>query len=247
MPDKRMHRGPHPEDAKLFAEENWPRLREATADLSWLLSHGYATDSSLKLVGDRYDLARRQRIAVARSVCSDQSLETRRQHRAELAELAGQPLAIDGYNLLITVEAALAGGVILRGRDGCYRDLASVHGTFRRVEETFPAIELLGQFLASFRAGPCTWRLDSPVSNSGRLKGYLRKIAAEHDWNWSVELSTNPDALLIASPSIVATADSVVLDGCRRWVNLSVPLFAQCLPQVRIVDLGTGIMKAGAM
>lgn len=237
MPDKRMHRGPHPEDAKLFAEQNWPRLQAATADLSWLLSRAYAGDSSLKLVGDRYDLARRQRTAVARSACSDSSLERRRRNKVDLSELAGQPLAIDGYNLLITVEAALAGGVILRGRDGCYRDLASVHGTFRRVEETFPAIELLGRFLAALHVGHCTWRLDSPVSNSGRLKGYLLEIAEKFGWDWSVELATNPDQILITSPVTAATADSVVLDGCRRWANLTVPLIDERIATAWIIDL----------
>jgi hypothetical protein len=232
-----MHRGPHPEDAKLFAEELWPWLRTATSDLSWLLSRGYAGASALKLVGDRYDLARRQRIAVARSACSDQSLASRGRRRTELAELAGEALEIDGYNVLITIEAALAGGVILLGRDGCYRDLASVHGTFRRVEETFPAIELIGCFLAELRVGPCVWRLDSPVSNSGRLKGYLLEIAEQHRWNWSVELSNNPDQLLIASTAIVASADSVVLDRCGRWANLTVPLVDERIRDVRVVDL----------
>lgn len=232
-----MHRGPHPEDARLFAEEHWPRLREATGDLSWLLSRGYASESALKLVGDRYDLARRQRIAVARSACSDQSLASRSRRRTELAELAGEALEIDGYNVLITIEAALAGGVILRGRDGCYRDLASVHGTFRRVEETFPAIELIGSFLAELHLGPCVCRLDSPVSNSGRLKGYLLEIAAKHGWDWSVELATNPDQQLIASRAIVASADSVVLDRCGRWANLTVPLVDEHIPGAWVVDL----------
>ena len=237
MPDKRMHRGPHPEDAELFAEENWPRLQMATGDLSWLLSRGYASESALKLVGDRYDLAGRQRIAVARSSCSDQSLASRGRRRVELSELAGEALEIDGYNILITIEAALAGGVILRGRDGCYRDLASVHGTFRRVEETFPAIELIGSFLADLRVGPCVWRLDSPVSNSGRLKGYLLEIAETHGWNWAVELSNNPDQQLIGSHAIVASADSVVLDRCGRWANLTVPLVSEKIPAARIVEL----------
>lgn len=232
-----MHRGPHPEDAKLFAEENCPRLREAVCDLSWLLTRGYAGESSLKLVGDRYDLARRQRIAVARSSCSDQSLASRARRKTELAELAGQSLEIDGYNVLITIEAALAGGVILRGRDGCYRDLASVHGTFRRVEETFPAIELIGSFLAELRVGSCVWRLDSPVSNSGQLKGYLLEIAEKSGWNWSVALSNNPDQQLIASQAIVASADSVVLDRCGRWANLTVPLVCEKIPAARIINL----------
>ena len=71
MPDTRSHRGPHPEDDRLFGSAVRPRLVEAVADLCWLLSRGYATPSALKLVGDRHVLAARQRVAVARLRCSD--------------------------------------------------------------------------------------------------------------------------------------------------------------------------------
>ncbi len=71
MPDRRSHRGPHPEDGRLFAPQVQPVLRKATAELCWLLSRGYTQKSALKLVGDRYDLVARQRTAVGRCVCGD--------------------------------------------------------------------------------------------------------------------------------------------------------------------------------
>ena len=46
MPDKRSHRGPHPEDGRLFVPEQWPALQAAVGDLSWLLSHAYALNSA---------------------------------------------------------------------------------------------------------------------------------------------------------------------------------------------------------
>jgi hypothetical protein len=54
-----------------------PRLRQAVADFSMLLTKGYADKSSLKLVGDRFSLTQRQRVAVMRGSCSDQQLEGR--------------------------------------------------------------------------------------------------------------------------------------------------------------------------
>jgi hypothetical protein len=71
MPDTRKHRGPGPQDLAWFSDESIPQLRTAVHDLSWLLSREYAEASSLKLVGDRYRLVERQRIAVRRSACSD--------------------------------------------------------------------------------------------------------------------------------------------------------------------------------
>ena len=48
MPDKRKHRGPHPEDAKLFAAEAIGDLRLALTDYSMLLTKGYVTVTPLR-------------------------------------------------------------------------------------------------------------------------------------------------------------------------------------------------------
>ena len=221
MPDRRSHRGAHPEDAKLFAPDAWPALRSAVADLSWLFTRGYAQPSALKVVGDRSDLTERQRVAVMRCACSDQARAARAAKRVDAETVRGAALLVDGYNVLTTVEAALGGGVILAARDGCYRDIASMHGTYRKVDETVPALGLVGEVLAEIGAGPVAWLLDSPVSNSGRLKTILRETAESRGWSWTVELVQNPDALLATSAAVVATADSVVLDRCRQWLNLA--------------------------
>lgn len=237
MPDTRSHRGPHPDDARLFAPETLGVLRRAVADLSWLLSRGYPPVGAQKLVGDRYQLEARQRTAVARCACSDQELARRRQHELPCERLAGQTLCLDGYNVLTTVEAALAGGVLLAARDGTLRDMASMHGSFRRVAETEPAIELIGQTAASLGVSTCLWYLDRPVSNSGRLKKLMQELASRHGWNWTIELVANPDALLMQAEHPVASADSAVLDHCPTWCNLAAQTIAQCVPQARIVDL----------
>ena len=83
-------------------------LQQAVSEMSWLHSHGYADKSTLKLVGDRYALTQRQRTAVMRTRCSDCQLENRTRKQIQPEQSAGLSLAIDGYNLLITIEAALA-------------------------------------------------------------------------------------------------------------------------------------------
>ena len=238
MPDKRTHRGPHPEDAKLFAPPVLARLREALADYSLLLTKGYAQKSSLKLVGDRFALTERQRLAIMRSACSDLQLESRKRREMRIGDIGEEPLAIDGYNVLITVEAAMSGGLIFKGRDGCFRDLASIHGTYRKVTETTPAVELIGGFLAAGSVGPVSWFLDSPVSNSGRLKTLIGELARRNGWNWDIELVLSPDAVLIKGDLVAASSDSVVLDGCGGWVNLAAEIIASRLPSAKVIDLG---------
>jgi len=238
MPDKRTHRGPHPADEKLFAAGAISNLRTAVVDYSLLLTRGYAEKGALKLVGDRFSLTERQRLAIMRSACSDQHLASRSQRCVLLENLAGQSIAIDGYNVLITVEAAMSGGVIFKGRDGCFRDLASIHGTYRKVTETIPAVELIGRFLEEVGIGKALWLLDSPVSNSGRLKTLIGELARKNNWNWEIELLLGPDAELKKTDLIVASSDSVVLDGCKRWTNLAAEIIKQKLPSANVIDLG---------
>lgn len=213
-------------------------MGKAARDLAWLLDRGYAMPSSLKLVGDRYALVARQRVAIARATCSLAQVLQRRSRQLGSGHLAGLSMDADGYNVLTTVEAAMAGGVILRCRDGCYRDMASMHGSFHRVEETEPAATLLAQAMAELGIASLRWYLDSPVSNSGRLKTLLGAMAHAHAWNWSVELVPNPDAVLAGSPQVIATADSVILDGAARWFNLTGYVIDSHLPGAWIVDLG---------
>jgi hypothetical protein len=237
MPDRRTHRGPHPADAKLFAPKAIPNLRLAASDFSLLLTKGYAEKSALKLVGDKFSLTERQRLAVMRSACSDQHLTSRNQRCLTIENLSGQSIVLDGYNVLITVEAAMSGACVFKGRDGCYRDLASIHGTYRKVTETIPALKLVGEFMEEIGVSNAVWLLDSPVSNSGRLKTLIGELAQESNWNWEIELLLSPDAELKKTDMIVATSDSVVLDDCGRWVNLATEIIKKKLASVRVIDL----------
>lgn len=239
MADNRRHRGPHPADAELFAPSTWPTLRAAVHDLSWLLTRGYARVSALEIVGNRYDLTARQRTAVSRSSADNTAVIEREKRRVPIDDLADRSLRIDGFNLLTTIEAALAGGVLLLGRDGCLRDMASMHGSYRRVEETLPALKLVGQVLAAAPCGPVLWWFDQPVSNSGRLKTIVREVAAERGWDWTVELVPDPDRLLVESTedSVVVSADAAILDAPNPWLNLARLVVERTVPTARTIDL----------
>ena len=235
MPDKRKHRGPHPQDSTLFCVKNIPALRQAVADYSLLLTKEYPQNAALKLVGDRFELTERQRLAVMRSSCSDMQLAGRLIRQVQLPELAGRDIFIDGYNVLITIESAMSSGFLFVGRDGCLRDLAGMHGTYRKVNETIPAIELINNALAELNVKSTCWLLDRPVSNSGRLKGIIESAGTKTPTE--VKLLNNPDTELIQADEIVATSDSDVLDKAKRWVNLTEFIIHQYLKNACIIDL----------
>ena len=116
MPQRQAHRGKHPEDGRLFSADRIPDLRRATADLSILLDRGYSETASLKLVGDRYQLDARQRRAVVRAACPDQTIRERQARNVSFSDLQNNVVDIDGYNLLLAAERILSGGVGLRCR-----------------------------------------------------------------------------------------------------------------------------------
>ena len=125
MPDSRRQRGPHPRDRDAFSPEQLPALRGAVDDLSWLLSRNYPQKAATSLVGDRYRLTARQRKALTGCAAPEAACKTRAAKKVEPHELANRTVQVDGYNVLLTVEAAISGGLVLMGRDGAARDIAA--------------------------------------------------------------------------------------------------------------------------
>lgn len=238
-PDTRHHRGAHPADHELFGPDQMRKLRRAVGELSWLLSRGYNITSSLKLVGDRHGLRERQRLAVSRSSCSDQDKKRRKDHRVSVEQLQYQPVIVDGFNLIITLEAALSKGPLLIGVDESIRDLSGVHGSYRSVQETDRAISMVGEALEDLGASSVQWLLDRPVSNSGRLAAKIADVGRQREWPWNVEVVLNPDSIITSSPAVAITSDSSVLDQVERWADLKSYLLARQIPDAWLVDLST--------
>ncbi len=240
MPDRRRHRGPHPEDAVLFRQpDHLRKLKSAAGDFSWLLGRHYAPHAALTLVGNRYQLHLRQRQALARVVSAPGVAQARRRRQVPLTALAGERLYVDTLNQIITVEVALAGGVVLRGHDGAWRDMASVHGTYRTMQETATALEAIGVVLAPTQVCAVTFLIDAAVSNSGRLASRIRAMAVAHGWPWQAELVPDADPVLQAAAGIVATSDSVVLDRVSQWCDVAGAVVQHAVPDAWCLDLGT--------
>ena len=238
MPDRQHHRGPHPQDRRLFLD---PRrlggLQAAAGELAWLLGRRYAPEAALKLVGDHYQLPKRQRLALRRAVAAPGSARRRREKRLAGASLAERTLLVDTFNQLISVEVALAGGILLRGHDGALRDLASVHGRYRTVEETARALELIAARLEQLQPREVRFLVDQVVSNSGKLAGLIRDLARQRGAPWSAELVPSADPILKRSAHIVATSDSTILDAAAAWFDLAAATIESFVPGATVVDL----------
>ena len=235
--DTPLHRrGYDPGDDRLFRGAGLRRLQEAQGDLQWLLDRGYAKTASLEIVSRHYQLAARQKTALQRSTDPASRYQNRSGKREDLSALCGKPLRIDGLNVLITLEVALSKSPVLFCRDGIYRDLAGLRGTYRLIPQTDLAIELVLTQLERMNTASACFFLDAPVSNSGRLKTRILEHLRDFKTPVEVELVHNADASL-AGQAHVISGDSIVLDRCTSWFNLTSLIIRNHLTDAWVVDL----------
>ncbi|MBB6461815.1 DUF434 domain-containing protein [Flammeovirga kamogawensis] len=214
------NRGKQSNDDTLFSTKWIDVIKEATDDLCYLLTRGYPESSTLQLVGHKYRLNKRQHDALSRISCNHNKVTDRSTTEIECADLKGKAIEIDGFNLLILLENALSGAYIFKARDGLYRDISSVHGTYKRVTKTEEALCLIGNVLNELNISTVKWYFDQPVSNSGSLKTRLLELSKTYNFPWEVELVFDPDKVLAKSEHIVVSSDGWIIDNANKWSNL---------------------------
>jgi hypothetical protein len=171
-------------------------------------------------VGNRYQLVQRQQQALQGMAASAEEICNRKEKELTPAALKDKTILLDGFNILIILETALAGGFIFEGLDGCYRDIASVHGTYKKAQHTDEALIIAGNTLQQLQLKKVIWVFDAPISNSGKLKSHCYELAEKHGFPWGIILDNHPDKYLIETKGLVCSSDGWVLNECTAWFNL---------------------------
>ncbi len=222
-----------PED-KIFLDPQRQRiLKEAVCDLSCLLRRGYKVSPAMTFVGNHYQLIERERLAIAHVASDAQS----RGEPLAFEALKDQHLCIDGFNLLITLETALGGGIILVGMDGCYRDIASIHGSYSFREETRTAITLVLQTLKKAKIAKARWLFDRPVSNSGRLAALVNELSLEMALPSEAYTAERVDTRIKACDGVAVTTDSDILIHAARWFDLAGHIIKNSIKEAHVIDI----------
>ena len=237
MSTKNVRRGYDPEDGKIFSDENLAKLRIVQEEIQWLLDRGYKMKQVIEFTGNHYLLSSRARTALQRTTSSMAEYEKRRSTMLPFEYAKGGCLNIDGFNIIITLEVAMSGSPILLGKDGVYRDLAGLRGTYRIIDKTDNALNLIGKTLQELSVPMVKFYLDSPVSNSGRLKTKILECSEQWGMPVEVELIPNVDAVLAGKERVV-TGDSIILDECKSWFNLSRKIIEDHIQDAWVIDLG---------
>lgn len=215
---KDVRRGWKDEDPRWFGPEALSVLNTAAFEISWLLERGYPAASALTFVSNHYLLSERQRTALLRTTASPSAI-ARRKQKEIINPDGGAVWNIDGFNAVILMETALSSSVVLKGMDGCYRDLSGLAGTYSVIERTPLGIDRIIRELQAMQAGGAVFYLDAPVSNSGRLKTCLAEEAEKLGFPIDIRMVHNADTELKKCDHVIS-GDAVILEECVSWYNL---------------------------
>lgn len=111
-------------------------------------------------------------------------------------------------------------------RDGALRDLAGLRGTYRVIDKTQTAIELLLRQLELLYLSEAVFYLDAPVSNSGRLSGLIRQCAKGYGISVQTQIIPDVDRVLEQMEGVIS-GDAIILNRCKSWLNVMPPLIGR--------------------
>lgn len=196
-------------------------LQGAAIDFHYLLNRGYPRKTSLELIGNRYGLSFDQRHILHRGIFSDSDAKARKGKKVSLQNLRNRKVAIDGHNVLITVEAALAGRPLVSSNDGFIRDISGLSGNFRKTTLTDQAVSSVLDVLKRARPLHTLFLFDAPISKSGLLAYEVREHLKVRGLSGDALAIHVPEKVLFEFSGIVATSDTAIIDRSGAVFDLA--------------------------
>jgi hypothetical protein len=187
---------------------------KAVPDYLYLQERQYPQKSSLKLVGDKFQLSRTERSMLYRGVVT--SCQKKLRENKIIDQLPESPvLHVDGYNVIRTIGSYLLGKVVFISMDGILRDASEMHRSTLRKQILDRTLQLLIDYLKEIKPVKINIYLDEPVSKSGELAKQLNQLLNNNRLTGKAITTHSPDYhLKQADSGIICTADSAVIENC---------------------------------
>jgi hypothetical protein len=195
-------------------------FQKAAEDFRYLLNRGYPRKATLELVGNRYGLTFDERHLLHRGVFSNSDSRLRREKKISIQEVRNKDLAIDGHNVVITIEAGLSGRPLILGDDGFIRDISGLSGSFKKTETTEKAIQFIIHAIKKIKPRQTLFLFDAPISMSGRLAQEIRSRLKGERLPGDAMAVKVPEKILIGFRGVIATSDTAIIEQSKKVLDL---------------------------
>ncbi|MCD6484030.1 MAG: DUF434 domain-containing protein [Candidatus Odinarchaeota archaeon] len=218
-------------------------ILEAAIDLKYLLDRGYPKKYALTFVCNHRLLSREMRDLLSRVIYSKDVALKRCKKLVPPCKINAKKIVIDGFNVLITIEAMLQGHPLFMGNDCIVRDLERSHGKYKKSKLTEIALFLILYELKELNPSEVTFFFDSQVSHSKRILKYTECLSKKLKVISKFYLERTVDSILKTVYSnkeyVILTSDSVIIDSATyvfdlpRYVanSLNYPLISLINPE----------------
>ncbi|MEA1924662.1 MAG: DUF434 domain-containing protein [Candidatus Altiarchaeota archaeon] len=196
-------------------------VQKASEDMKYLLDRGYNRDTSLNLAVNRYHLDMRERNYLRRYVFSENEIRLHKSKLISIIEINGEKIVVDGFNVLITVDAVLKERNLVEGMDCILRDTSMVFSNYRFNSDTIKALDALMTLFLKYNPEEVFFVFDSQISRSGELSSYVREKMGDIGISGGASTAKSADKKIIELNHITASSDSHIIESVNQIVDLS--------------------------
>ena len=207
-------------------------LRDAIIDMRYLLNRGYNRKSAADYVASRYSLTKYGRAILYRGVFSEKQAISHLHKLVYPKDLDNKIVAIDGFNVLITLETALNNKLLIKCDDGFIRDVSAVFGNFKPSKNTINALKLILDFILNYHPTRILLFLDSPISYSGELALKIRNIFKRKGIAGTAKTVKRGDVEVLLKGDVIASSDSIIIERAKAMFDLAGQIIEQKYPQL---------------
>ena len=191
---------------------------ETYKDLKYLLNRHYRKKSALDFITNHYGLNSFERNFFGRCVFSDDHLEIVNKKRTDLTEISkSKSIAIDGFNVLITLDS-LIDGVAIFCEDDVIRDLKYQKG-YKLTEKSEETVEIILKSMLNLNLNNFDVYYDEQTSKSGEISKITKNLMEKYSISGEVILSKKVDFEL-KHYEFVATSDFHIIKNVIGFLDI---------------------------
>ena len=202
------------------------RLLKPARDIRSILRWGYSKFATIRFVAEHSQLSAGERHILTRVIMPPEKVVSRINKKIACDSISNRDILLDGYNVLLSVDSLLKNEPMWFCDDGYIRDTRYYFSKESQAEGIERSLDSVLEFLSGTTPKSVTFLLDSQISRSGELAGFIRRKLEERKIQGGARTSKTVDFDLKTEGGdpekklIVATSDGIIIDSVLQVLDI---------------------------